>query len=270
MKISKKLYKNIFFIVLIFSAAFTSGCNFGKRYTKIESKEVNINSNNKSKLILENINGNIKIIKSSDSNKVNLKYTLETKVKKKDLDKPISDLKVSIETTTGEIKISGEHVKRKGIFFGGKAKRRIDFELYVPENLVLEIDNMNGNVSVTEINNNLRLELVNGEVLLERTNGLVECSLVNGNIRGKIDSTNGMKIDLINGDIVLFLKQSVQGFVRAEVKNGRVEYENLKFENEKKEKRSLNGRLGQSGNSILVDVVNGKIKFIGTEELAEK
>ncbi len=250
-----------------------NGCSFmGKRYLKSQSEQHQVNTAGKTKIKIENITGDIKILRGSDSGTVTVKANKEIKVKKKYLNTPFDEIGISIDSGSNTIEISTE-INRSGedgIFkFNMGRDRRVDFEITIPANLDIEIENVNGNVSSNNLNNDITIDLVNGGVDMDNYTGRMHCEITNGSFSGEIDSTRGMDISTINGSVTLHLNNFMNANLRAETLNGRITDENLQFRIEDREKKSLKGKLGtgESNVDIKIETVNGKIKLIGRNEI---
>jgi hypothetical protein len=250
-----------------------SGCGFmGKRYLKTETERHQVSVANKNKLKLENISGNVSISRGSDSGFVFIKATKELKVKKKYLDTPFNEISVSIDTNTNTIDIETEINKsgEDGILkFNIGRNQNVDYEIVIPPDMQIEVDIVNGNFSADNLNNDLTIEIVNGDVSLSNYSGKLRSGITNGSFSAGIESTGGLDISTINGGVTLNLNNYINANLSAETINGRITDENLQFTVIKKEKKSLNGRIG-TGNpeaEIKIETVNGRIKLFGRSEI---
>jgi hypothetical protein len=72
-----------------------------------------------------------------------------------------------------------------------------------------------------------------------------------------------LKVDIVNGGITINAGKNFNAKVKAEYVNGSFKYENIRFDNVSNEDKTFKGVLGTSENEVNLDVVNGKIKFIG-------
>ncbi len=228
------------FIIITFLVSFgINGCGLlSKKYTKTETSNYKIYAGNKKKVTLENINGNVMISQMSDSNSLTIKAFKEIKVKKKYLETPFDEIEVQLDTNSEIISVKTE-INQKGSdsFFKFGREQRVDYEVYLPANIEIEIDNVNGNVVLNGANNNLTVSLINGDINVSNFTGKLECEITNGSFSGKIDSTNGIDINTINGGITLFLNNYMNANIRAESINSRITDENLQFRDLMKEKR---------------------------------
>lgn len=243
------------------------GCGLiSKKYTKSASNEFDLNSVGKTKIRLENITGDITISKSSDSNLLKIKAYMETKVKKKFLDTPFDEIKINIDTNTNEIVVKTvfNDKGRDGLFKFGNSEK-VDYNIYLPENLKVDINNINGDIFAGNIGNNVVIENINGNADFKSFHGKLECDLTNGSVTGEIDSTKGMNINLVNGNITLKLSNYLNASIQAETLNGRITDENLELSDIIKDKKKLKAKIGtvDSEIEIKLETVNGKIKLFG-------
>jgi len=250
-----------------------NGCGMmGKRYVKSNSEQHQISASGKKKIKLENIVGNIVISRSSDSGSIFVKASKEIKVKKKYIDRPFDEIELKIDTSGNIISITSEYNNNRddGFFkFNISRDRRVDYEITVPSNLEVEIENVNGDFTAKNLDNDLKIDLVNGEVDLMNYTGRLDCEITNGSFSGEIDSTRGIDISTINGSVTLNLNNFMNANIKAETVNGRIVEENLQFRVIDKEKKMFRGTLGNSDSNtdIKIETVNGKIKLIGRNEI---
>lgn len=248
-----------------------NGCGFiAKKYTKTETTTHNISVVNKKSVSLKNVHGNVMISQNSDSNMMTIRAFKEIKVKKKYRDTPFDEIEIEIDTSSDIISISTE-INQKGSdkLFNFGRNQRVDYEIYLPPNIDIEIDNVNGNISSSGARNNLNISLINGDVDLSYYTGRIECEITNGAFSGKIDSTSGIYVNTINGGITLFLNNYINANIFAESINSRITDENLQLRDLMKEKKLLRGKIGNTNTDvdIKIESINGKIKLFGRNEI---
>jgi hypothetical protein len=258
--------KTLLIIAGLFFLSF-NGCGLlGKKYTKTESSEHRISTVNKKKIYLENVNGNINVVKSSEESVLIIKAVKETRVRKKDLDTPLNEIKIDIDTSGDNINVKTDFNRNTGIkFFNFGKNPRVDYDIFVPSGIDVEIENVNGDFNAKKLNNKLKISLVNGNADVERYTGNLDCEITNGSFSGEIDSTGGMDISIVNGSITLNLNGYINANISAETVNGKITDDNLQMNDVRKEKKSLKGKLGNTETDvdIKIETVNGKIKLIG-------
>ncbi len=256
-------------LVLLTSA----GCGiFSKKYLKTETVNQKISTTGKTKLVIDNVNGSITISRSKDSNMVNLKATKEVKVQKKFLNTPLDEIEIKFDTVSSILRITTELTKNEdqGIFRVDIHKeQRVDYEVQIPSNLEVELQNINGNIISNDLNNDLKIDLVNGEVSLYKYSGSLNCDMTNGSFSAEIDSTRGLQIQTVNGKITLTLNNNINANLRAETVNGKISDDNLRFRNVSKDKKQFRAKLGNEDSNIDIktETVNGNIKLLGKNDI---
>ncbi len=247
-------------LLLIFSVSI-SGC-IGKRYDKTEKIEYKINPTGKTKLVIENVKGKISVTKGDSTTGLQITAEIFTKVKKRELNKPLTDvIELSIDTTGNIIYINSESKSSNINFsFGKSSSPRVNYTIKIPEYMKLEIENVSGNVEVSDLYGNVSINVINGDLTCTRLYGNNRLEVVNGSIDVTLDSTKGMEIDAVNGNIELNLTDNFKGQVKASSVNGKIRTdEKLKFENVTSDRQSFKGVIGNADTDVKVEVVNGKV-----------
>jgi len=263
---------SIIVIAVIFGFLFNSCGLLSKKYTK-SAKEIHaVLSEGKTKLVLNNINGNVNIKQSDDSGFVKIKAEKEIKVKKKHLDTPFDEITIEIDTIGSVINIEtviGKRGEDDGFNLNFDRRQKVDYEIFVPAGISIIIENVNGTVTAEKISNDLVIHQINGDVEIDKYSGQLECEITNGSLSGKIDSTKGMNINIINGKVSLGLSNYMNAKVNAESINSKVTTENLSFTVMDQENKSFKGSLGsgEEKSIISIETVNGKIFLFGEQDI---
>lgn len=256
-------------ILIVFGFMVTgfNGCGFSRKYLKTKTDNYTLNVEGKKRLKIDNINGNISISHSNDSGSVSLKTTREIKVKKKYLDAPFEEITVNIDTLDNYILLTTE-IEKKGEdgIFNIDREQRVDFEIKVPHNLSIEVENRNGTISLTNLDNDVMLDITNGEVSVDNYTGLLECETINGDFTGHIDSTRGINISTVNGSVSLYLNSTISARLRAESVSSKITENNLSVKDAIRDKGMLKGKIGTGDDNvdIKIETVNGRIKLYGS------
>ncbi|MEZ4820900.1 MAG: hypothetical protein R2942_00280 [Ignavibacteria bacterium] len=217
-----------------------------KKYLKTESFEQTVSTSGIKKIKLENISGNILIKQGIDSSKMTVEATKEIKVRKKDLDKPIDEIEINIDTDDNMIRIKTEYnaPNRKTIFnFNMGNKASVDYVITVPPGIDLGIENVNGNITSDKLDNDLSIDLVNGKTEITNYSGILQCEIVNGSFTGEILNTGGVGISTVNGSVTLNLNNYINAELWAETVNGKISDSNLMIKEIEKKKRKFKGYL---------------------------
>lgn len=277
-KIMQKSIKYIF-LLTISSLIFSSCSFFSQRYEKVEKGEYKISAAGKKRFSLNNVNGKVKVVKGSDSTAIIIKFQKVVHVKKRELDNPIADeITMTLDTLGTDVKIETEFERRRSeIQFGENRDNRVDYEIYIPENIEVSLDNSNGTIDVQNLTNNAKIVTTNGNIKVSRMSGKLDLETTNGTIKGTLDSTKGLIAVTTNGNINFTFGSKVRGKVNAEVVHGTIKTKNLKFSNLKdsRDKDELEGYLGEDIEGVLgsnseikirLETTNGSIKLTGSDD----
>ncbi len=251
---------------IILIAAFVLSVGFGgcdllrKKVEKQEETSYKFSSVTVKKIVVDNTNGDIEIMRSNDSTGITVKAIKEGKVKYSERDKPLENISVIVDSSNGVVSFKTEIKKSMGVFKksdGGS----VEFEIRVPKNVEVELSTTNGDISMMNVPNAAKLNTVNGEILFANAYGVYEATSVNGSIVGNIDSTKGIELKTTNGSIKLGNMKNVSCEVNASNVNGSIKYKDIEFRNLSSGKHSLSGTLNNGGAKIDVTTTNGSIRF---------
>ena len=250
----------LIFAILAFVLSGTSCSLFKKKYKKTETEEHVISIDNKTKISLDNTNGDIRLFQNTSDSLLHIKIEKIARVKERDLDEPIQNVQVKIDTSGSIVSINTEYIKTKRFFnISFDNDDNINFDIHVPGNIKVVIDNTNGDLFMTDISNEVYAELTNGDVKLEKVYGKTKIDMVNGKVKGDLDSTKGLDIELTNGKVNLRLGEFFSGKFKLDVTHGKIKKEDFSFTDVTEEKDSFEGNLGDSEAEVIIDIVNGKI-----------
>jgi hypothetical protein len=257
--------KSKYIITLIIAAVIAtgfSGCSLlRKRVEKTEKVEYKLSAENKSKLVIDNSNGDIKITRTDDTLRYILVEAIKTAdVKQDEIDKPIDNITINVDTTGSLVKIETD-IRHGGGMFRKNRSGKVKFNIKVPAGLDVKIDNINGDITLVRISNNIDIETINSSMNLNHCSGNISINGVNGGVHANFDSTKGINIDLVNGIVKLGGMKNISADVDAATTNGKIKFNNLHFDNLIAEKKNLSGTLGKGGSFIKVNTVNGNITF---------
>jgi DUF4097 and DUF4098 domain-containing protein YvlB len=239
-----------------------SGCSlFKKKYEKRETKDYIINSTGKKKISLSNLSGNVKVSKNTADSLIRIKTEIVAYVTKKELNEPLENIKMKIDTTGSVVDISSEsYSERKFFKFSINNKsNKINYDISIPDMLEVSIDNTSGKIIIEDLNSDVKVDLVSGNISLKDIYGKVNLDVTNGKIDGDLDSTKGLDINTVNGSITLNLGSSFAGNFKADCVNGKVITKDLTFQRTEESKKSFEGTLGSSNIDVKLETVNGKI-----------
>ena len=258
-----KLRITALYIVLVLFALGSFNCAF-RKYEKREVSEYKVSLEGKTKVTLENVNGKINVFKGDSASGLIVKAEKIAHVKKRELSEPFTEARVEIDSTSEIVRINSEIGKDKGfIRFDINGGTKINYTITLPPGVEFSVNNTNGSVSFTNISNDLDISIINGSVTLDNASGFNKFDLTNGKVKGKLDSTKGMIIDIVNGGVNLELDSTFSAKFKIETVNGRISEENLNFTSIASGKKSMVGRIGSSDAEVKMDIVNGKVVLKG-------
>lgn len=260
--------RTLLLITLLGLFAFSSiDCTF-RRYDKREVSEYKVNLSGKTNVMIENFNGKIKCYRGDSATGLVVKAEITARVKKRDLEKPLTEAWVEIDSTSEIVKVTSEYEKSKGWLkfkFNNKDANssEINYTITIPPGVKLSIYNVNDDIELTNIENDLDVELLNGDIEVDNASGVNRIKIANGKLKGSLDSTKGMSVEIINGKVDLKLDSTFSAYFKIDVGNGKIEQKNLNFGALSSDKETLRGRIGDSNAEVKIDMVNGKVILKG-------
>lgn len=239
-----------------------NGCSYlKKRVEKTEKEEYKLNASNKTRISIDDSNGDIRITRTNDTlGYVIINAEKSYEVRYDEQDKPIENVKIIIDTTGNEIIVKTE-IKRDNGMFRSHRGGEVNYNVKIPANMNVSIDNTNGDIILTGLNGDVDIETVNSSISLAHCSGMIKVDGVNGGVYANIDSTRGVNIELVNGTVKLGGLKNISADVNAQTVNGRIRYSNLELTDVVAEKKTLTGKINNGGNMISVSTVNGNVTF---------
>lgn len=172
-------------------------------------------------LNIYNLNGDI-TIKSYNGNKI--KVTSRNTIRANDqqtIDKAKSEIKLGVELTK-ELTLFVEEPydtrpnKQNGKNFSWENKKYdfvLSYDIELPSNTKLNLNTVNGDITVENVNGDIKTCNVNGDITLTEVSKVFNATTVNGDVN--INSTTGAEIEAeyktVNGDINLSLPEQFAG-----------------------------------------------------------
>ncbi len=130
-----------------------------------------------------------------------------------------------LETTTIEIKetdsgieIRTKHPDNKWKIFKNW-NISVNYTVTVPQSVSLNLEAVNGSISVPSTTGNVKSETVNGSIKINGTRGAIDAETVNGKIN-LTEIIGGIKAETVNGSIEIAIAEQIQDNIRAEAVNG--------------------------------------------------
>jgi len=206
---------------------------------------------------VEGINGAVKI-ETSDTHTAEI-YIERTAKSAEALQRR----KIIIESTANSLKIRGEKGDAGFIsrMFGSSPAEKVHLKL--PRAIALVTQGVNGAVTVGEIDGPVEVHGVNGRVEIAQATGTAEFHGINGNISVALKrlEKEGISLNGVNGNIDLRLGEGVSVDLEAHGMNGRVSSDLPDFVLEEARHGNYHARVGNGGNSISANGINGNIRL---------
>ena len=147
----------------------------------------------------------------------------------------------------------------------GGREYSIDFEILVPNDFLLDINDINGTIQIDSLANDINLVLTNGDVRFNDFNGSCFVYITNGQFLGNIEMPlhGDNIIYVVNGLIDLEIPVYTSADFSATVVNGSISIMNLNMSNQEITENSVTGILGNGDGVISLNVINGNIEVLG-------
>ncbi len=223
---------------------------------------------------IENVNGDVAVATWKED-KVEIKAV---KIARRDRDE-LKEVEIRVEERAGSVSVKAVWPK-----FPRRARVSVDFEIRVPEGVVLEeVETVNGGVSLTgrfdradagttngsvtveDAAGDLEVSTTNGSVHVSRFEGRLEASTTNGNIRlENVAFKEGLSAGTTNGSITLSVvsPETLNADLRATTTNGHISVDfPVTLRNLSQSRRRVEARIGQGGPEISLHTTNGSIRL---------
>ena len=186
----------------------------------------------------------------------------------------LSDIEIGTEKNT--IKARGPEL------FHSKKSWTVSFRLMVPENSDLNLNSVNGGISIHSVHGEIDAETINGGVSIHDVHGDIDAKTLNGGIilamisgDVKAGATNGGIIATLNGDrwqgegldlhttngaIKLSVPENYSAELKAGTVNGRMKID-FPVKVRGRIKKSINTTLGEGGATIEARTTNGSVNI---------
>lgn len=210
------------------------------------------------RISLSNINGDV-TVEGWDGTEVEVRAEISSRSRDSvertriDFDHDGSDLEIEVELSNS-----------RGGWLGSNDGASVEFWLKVPRDANLEdLSLVNGSLDIRDVGGQIEASLVNGGLDAYGLRGDAELSTVNGSIDvrfDRLDGTQRIDIESVNGSIDLFLPADANAEVNAETVHGRISNDfGLHVDKSGWVGQELRGKLGNGSARINLDNVNGSI-----------
>ncbi len=218
---------------------------------------------------IDNINGNISV-ESWDQDSVEVLAEIEVKADNpRDAEEFMKEVKMEIFYQSSRLTIEPDFPEYEGgnsildwIFGRTKPQINVQFLIKIPSVMNLDLESVNGQITVESMKGQCRLRTTNGNIEANRIGGLVDGETVNGSLRigvSGMSSEDEVVLQTINGNIDLILPENIEADVKASTVNGGILTDfPLEVQGEFNNKH-LKGQIHGGGSLMKLHTVNGSI-----------
>jgi hypothetical protein len=149
-----------------------------------------------------------------------------------------------------------------------RGRTSVSGTITLPRGVKLDVESVNGDVSVGAIERDLRVETVNGDVTVKGSKGPLDLHTTNGDIVAEMGAMAGaVKAGTTNGDVSLTTPQPLNAMLSMRTVNGELDL-GLTGNVTTRTKKSIVATLGSGGAQIAIETTNGDItvKPLGAPE----
>ncbi len=263
----KKL--SIFFLILATGAVLTTSCTtviepdpFDDRSYRAESTfSFTIGADDKTKLELNSINGNVSVIGVADAENVIIAGTKIVKSDDEmDAETYLKNLRVSLAESGNTLFVASEQPDDTH----GRDVQ-INYEIQVPAAWATAIDNINGNIQLDSLDGEILGNVNNGNLYIGHLGSRAYLNVTNGQITGNIvlPQNGELNSKVTNGQILLNVPKTTSAQLTAKVTNGTVNVTGLSVSNMVGNQKAIQGTLGTGAGKIDLTSENGNISVVG-------
>lgn len=182
--------------------------------------------------------------------------------------KAMSRIAIIAEHKGGSLRIKTRTPESDFGFFdwivGANVNAQVRYEITVPRSANLEIDTVNGKISVSEVTGKIQLGSTNGAIVVVDSAGSLEASTTNGAIRAELRALTGgesLTLRTTNGAIKLALPEELRAEIDASTTNGSVRSD-FPVTVYSADRNSLRGTVNGGGAKIRLRTTNGSIQLL--------
>jgi DUF4097 and DUF4098 domain-containing protein YvlB len=248
-------------LVLIFVAASASAGTLEQNFDK--TYDVHPGST----ISLGNTNGRIHV-KSWDQPRVRIQAVRRAESRDNDtLKQAMSQLRIEVSQAPNALRIATIYPKKNdgGLFdwiAGTNVSLSVTYELTVPRQSNLDIEDTNGGLDIDDIQGSLKLETTNGRIEIDHCAGDIDAETTNGGITAELLSLNAgktIRLETTNGGIHVRLPRSAALALDAANTNGSIETDLPVQATSSGRKHSLRGTINGGGSKLRLRTTNGGI-----------
>ncbi len=258
---SRRLVLVLFTIVIAIAATTLSAARIEEEFNRTVPLEPG------QSVLVDNENGSV-TIESWNRNEVRIEATRYVDAGSRDSAREaLSKVQVEVSTTGSGVEIRTVMPRSSDGFFswlmGSHSNAGVTYRITVPRSVDLDIDTVNGRVSVSGVAGRMNLESTNGRIEVRKASGHVNASTTNGRIFAELVSVDrgGMRFSTTNGSVTLELPDNLEADVNASTTNGSIKTEFPITVQGSFGKNRLEGSINGGGETLRIRTTNGSIRI---------
>lgn len=215
---------------------------------------------------LSNVNGHI-TIRSWDQPRIRVHAEKTAEAFDNDAAKKgLADLKIEMGQTGDRVNVVTHCPRNNGfnlfdLLSGQMVSLSVAYEITVPRQINVDVDNTNGAIDLAGVSGHLKLETTNGRITADPASGRLEAHSTNGSIHARllrIDGDRPLNIETTNGRIELTVPPALRANINAHTTNGSV-HSDLPVTVAHSGRSSLQGTINGGGPELMLRTTNGSI-----------
>ena len=163
-----------------------------------------------------------------------------------------------------DVRVDGGRIYADGPDTGRRESWGVSYEITVPANTDLDIETLNGGISVEDVAGDIRFEAVNGGVHLTGVAGDVRGHTTNGGLHIELDGDRwdgaGLDVETTNGGVHLYVPEGYSAELETGTVNGGIDID-FPVTVQGRIGRRLRTTLGSGGPSVRVITTNGGVSI---------
>lgn len=220
-------------------------------------------------VVLSNVNGRVEI-SAWDQPRVHVVASKKVDGDRDEVAAVLRELRVEIQPKDGGVVITTHYPKRNQGFhsifdwlLNEHVSAEVRYEIRVPRQMNVEVDNTNGTVRLSDVTGVFDLETTNGKIEVVRCSGTIEAATTNGGIDVELVRVNkgqALTFETTNGRIEVSLPGDLAANVDASTTNGSIKSD-IPVSTRSFDRNSLRGTLNGGGTPVRLRTTNGGISI---------
>ena len=215
------------------------------------------------RLEVTNTNGDIEV-RTWDRNEIQIEARKRVKASSEERARTaFDDLRVKIDQTGSGVTIDTDYPKGPNGWWGNVSSS-VHYEILIPRQADLDLETVNGKVTVTGVHGEIEVGTTNGGIEVEDSGGSVSARTTNGGIEVELQEVmpdENMTFRSTNGGITLTLPSQIAADISARTTNGSVQTDFPITVQGTFRKNRLDGSLNGGGADIELKTTNGSIRI---------